>query len=118
MSPVLVMVTPPPYGTTCRPCRASSRSRNSSGRSRLHTYEQLEYIQPFSSSRLTAAPPIHGLRSRTRTLSPERARYAALVRPLWPEPMTMASYLLVFVTCAARSTRAVRMFWAPCLVDD
>src|SRR5258708_34747736 len=65
-----------------------------SGRSSDTTYEQTEYLNPGYTSSVTAAPPRTGRRSSTRTFRPARARYAAWGRPLWPPPMTRASYLL------------------------
>jgi hypothetical protein len=67
-------VHPPSYGITCRPWRGSSSARMISGRNRLHTYEQFEYVKSLYRRLLTAAPPMNGLRSSTCTLSPARAR--------------------------------------------
>src|SRR5690606_40631656 len=39
-----------------------------------------------------AAPPTRWRRSRISVRRPALARYAPLMRPLWPPPMTMASY--------------------------
>src|SRR5690606_9577151 len=47
---------------------------------------------------VTAAPPTQWRPSRTRTLLPARARYAALTRPLWPPPTTTTSYEFELVT--------------------
>src|SRR5215471_15011807 len=63
-----------------------------SGRSSDTTYEQTENLKPGNTSSVTAAPPSTWRRSSTSTLRPARARYAAAVRPLWPPPMTIASY--------------------------
>ena len=63
-----------------------------SGRSSETTYEQTENLKPGKTSSVTAAPPRTWRRSSTSTFLPARARYAAVVRPLWPPPMTTASY--------------------------
>src|SRR5687768_9384126 len=63
-----------------------------SGRSSDTTYEQTENLKPGKTSSVTAAPPSTWRRSRTSTLRPARARYAAAVRPLWPPPMITTSY--------------------------
>src|SRR5262249_26744534 len=63
-----------------------------SGRSSDTTYEQTENLKPGKTSSVTAAPPSTCRRSRTTTLRPARARYAAAVRPLCPPPITTASY--------------------------
>ena len=49
---------------------------------------------PGKTSSVTAAPPTTWRRSSTSTFRPARARYAAAVRPLWPPPMTIASYFI------------------------
>src|SRR3989442_66536 len=77
---------------TSKPCEGRSRSRMICGRRRLHTYEQTVNLNPGYTSSVTAAPPRTCRRSRTTTFLPAWARYAAVVRPLWPPPMTMASY--------------------------
>ncbi len=41
---------------------------------------------------VVAAPPSDARDSKTSVLAPDRARYAAETSPLWPPPMTMASY--------------------------
>src|SRR5262245_55695469 len=64
------------------------------GRSRDTTYEDTEDLKPGKASSVTAAPPTRWRRSRTSTLRPARARYAAAVKPLWPPPMTTASYFM------------------------
>src|SRR5689334_15518681 len=74
------------------PWRGRSRSRMISGRNSDTTYEQTENLKPGKTSSVTAAPPSTWRRSRTSTLRPPRARYAAQVRPLWPPPITIASY--------------------------
>ncbi len=40
---------------------------------------------------VSAAPPVLPLASSTTVRAPSRAKYAPLVRPLWPPPMMMAS---------------------------
>src|SRR2546428_894677 len=77
---------------TSKPCEGRSRSRMICGRRRLHTYEQTVNLNPGYTSSVTAAPPRTCRRSRTTTFLPAWARYAAVVRPLWPPPITMASY--------------------------
>ncbi len=47
---------------------------------------------PGRSSSVIAAPPTRCRCSSTSVRRPDLARYAALVRPLWPPPTTMASY--------------------------
>ena len=42
---------------------------------------------------VVAAPPSVPRASSTSVLAPERARYAAETSPLWPPPITMASYV-------------------------
>src|SRR5204862_6739465 len=64
------------------------------GRNRDTTYVQTEKRNPGNTSSVTAAPPRTWRRSRTSTLRPARARYAEAVRPLWPPPITMASYFI------------------------
>ena len=49
-------------------------------------------MKPGIISSETAAPPITCLRSKTATFYPDRARYAAHVRPLCPPPSTITSY--------------------------
>ena len=44
---------------------------------------------------VVAAPPSVLRPSSTTVRAPERARYAAATRPLWPPPTTIASYELV-----------------------
>src|SRR6266705_1901873 len=63
-----------------------------SGRSRETTYEQTENLNPGKTSSVTHAPPSTCRRSSTSTRLPARARYAAVTRPLWPPPITIASY--------------------------
>ena len=41
----------------------------------------------------SAIPPTCSRASRTTTVSPARPRYAAQVKPLWPPPTTIASYV-------------------------
>src|SRR5262245_65580774 len=65
-----------------------------SGRSSDTTYEHTENLKPGKTSSVTAAPPTRWRRSRTSTLRPARATYAAAVEPLWPPPMTTASYFM------------------------
>src|SRR2546425_12226320 len=77
---------------TSKPCEGRSRSRMICGRRRLHTYEQTVNLNPGYTSSVTAAPPRTCRRSRTTTFLRAWARYAAVVRPLWPPPITMASY--------------------------
>src|SRR6266581_4045642 len=77
---------------TSKPCDGRSRSRMICGRRRLQTYEHTVNLNPGYTSSVTAAPPRTWRRSRTSTRLPARARYAAVVRPLWPPPITMASY--------------------------
>ena len=64
------------------------------GRSSETTYEQTEMWKPGNTSSVTAAPPSTCRRSSTSTRRPARARYAACVRPLWPPPITITSYLV------------------------
>src|SRR3954447_17867643 len=66
-----------------------------SGRNRDTTYEHTENLNPGKTSSVTAAPPRTWRRSRTTTFFPARARYAAVVRPLWPPPITIASYFVL-----------------------
>src|SRR2546426_283256 len=73
-------------GMTSKPCEGRSRSRMICGRRRLHTYEQTVNLNPGYTSSVTAAPPRTCRRSRTTTFLPAWARYAAVVRPLWPPP--------------------------------
>src|SRR5437660_10326646 len=68
-----------------------------SGRNSDTTYEQTENLNPGNTSSVQAAPPRMCRRSSTRTLRPAFARYAAVVRPLWPPPMTMTSYFVLLV---------------------
>ena len=84
----------PSSGRISRPCRASSSSRMISGRNNDTTYEHTENWKPGTISSVTAAPPTTCRRSSTSTLRPARARYAAATSPLWPAPITMASYLV------------------------
>src|SRR5689334_16545798 len=63
-----------------------------SGRNSETTYEQTENLKPGKTSSVTAAPPTRWRFSSTTTRRPARARYAALVRPLWPAPITITSY--------------------------
>src|SRR5580692_7428740 len=97
------MVQPPSYGITCSPCLGSSSVRMISGRSRLHTYEQFEYVKSLYKRRLTAAPPMKGLRSSTWTLSPALASRHAVTKPLWPAPTTIASSFSLVATFGRRS---------------
>src|SRR3989441_10880957 len=76
---------------TSKPCEGRSRSRMICGRRRLHTYEQTVNLNPGYTSSVTAAPPRTCRRSRTTTFLRAWARYAAVVRPLWPPPITMAA---------------------------
>ena len=62
-----------------------------SGRSRLSAYENVVNEKPGMSSSVIAAPPTRSFFSSTRVRSPALPRYAALVRPLWPPPTTIAS---------------------------
>ena len=62
-----------------------------SGRSSETTYEKTENRKPGKTSSVTAAPPSTWRFSSTTVFSPARARYAALTRPLWPPPITIAS---------------------------
>ena len=43
-------------------------------------------------ARTLELPPTIGRRSSTRVRRPAFARYEAFVSPLWPPPMTIASY--------------------------
>lgn len=54
-------------------------------------------------SPLAMAPPTVALRSSTATDHPARARYMAATRPLWPPPITTASY-----------EPAAVISWVPC----
>src|ERR1019366_4249363 len=96
----------PSSGRISRPWRGRSRSRMISGRSSDTTYEQTENLKPGKTSSVTAAPPTMWRRSRTRTLRPARARYAADVSPLWPPPTTIASYFMpsLLLPAAAAAT--------------
>ncbi len=60
-------------GSISKPCRASSRSRMISGRSRLFTYAAVETLKPGHTSSVTHAPPSTSRRSRTIVLRPARA---------------------------------------------
>ena len=55
--------------------------------SQLHTFT----VPPANSS-LAAVPPTLERASSTSVRMPAFARYAAATRPLWPAPMTMASW--------------------------
>ena len=90
-----------------------------SGRSSETTYEQTENLNPGKTSSVTAAPPRTWRRSRTSTLRPARARYAAAVSPLCPPPITMrriswtvnvrASTNIFRRNCGARRSHRSRM---------
>src|SRR5688500_7819566 len=87
-------VNVPSSGRISSPCRARSSSRMISGRSNDTTYEHTENLKPGKISSVTAAPPRTCRRSSTSTFRPARARYAAVVSPLWPPPMMIASYFI------------------------
>ena len=57
-------------GSISKPCRASSRSRMISGRSRLLTYAAVETLYPGHTSSVTHAPPSTSRRSSTNVLRP------------------------------------------------
>src|SRR5437667_594494 len=92
-------------GMTSKPCEGRSRSRMICGRRRLHTYEQTVNLNPGYTSSVTAAPPRTCRRSRTSTFLPAWARYAAVVRPLWPPPITMASYARATMPTSLKARR-------------
>jgi len=48
---------------------------------------------------------IDGVVSRTTTSKPALARYAALVRPLWPPPIMIASYFFILKSRVQRCDR-------------
>ncbi len=75
----------------CRPWRSSSRSAMTFGFSRLTVYEATEFEKPGANSSVLAAPPTTELFSSTMTDSPARARYEAVVSPLWPPPIIATS---------------------------
>src|SRR5438105_11824398 len=67
---------------------------------RLMTYEYVVTLNSGASGQgwtVAAAPPVLCRASSTSGFAPARARYAPATRPLWPPPMTMASY--AFCTC-------------------
>src|SRR2546427_10832184 len=90
---------------TSKPCEGRSRSRMICGRRRLHTYEQTVNLNPGYTSSVTAAPPRTCRRSRTTTFLAACARYAAVVRPLWPPPITMASYARATMPTSLKARR-------------
>ena len=62
---------------------------------RLITYDRRVTRRCGASSHgasVVAAPPRLPRDSSTSVLAPERARYAAETNPLWPPPITIASY--------------------------
>ena len=69
------------------------RSRAMAGGSSDTRYEYLLTRAPIpgNTSAETAAPPTDELASKTSTEYPDRARYAAVTKPLWPAPTTMQS---------------------------
>ena len=82
-------------GRSSNPNFGSINSRMTLGFIKLTTYEQTENLNPGNTSSVTAAPPSTCRRSRTSTFFPALERYAAAVRPLWPPPITIASYLFM-----------------------
>src|SRR5438270_5938466 len=62
---------------------------------RLMTYEYVVTLNSGASGQgwsVAAAPPVLCLASSTSGFAPALARYAPATRPLWPPPLTMASY--------------------------
>ncbi len=87
-----------------------------SGRRRLSAYEKVVNQKPGMSSSVMAAPPTCRPALEDQRLEPALARYAPLTMPLWPAPMTIASYVRsaadgveVFGVDALRSAFLVRL---------